>query len=115
MHIFENAQNRPLSRQAIEPIEYGCKDLAALLLGAQRERRIAPSERYREERGKERCHGGNRRRARCQHGFQLVEPPLGRIVRLDLGRALELGGEGVERSEEHTSELQSRFGISYAV
>src|ERR1043166_10092347 len=31
-----------------------------------------------------------------------------------LGMVGELFGSGVGRSEEHTSELQSRFGISYA-
>src|ERR1043166_9819992 len=39
---------------------------------------------------------------------------LVRQVREDLRQILALGG-GEPRSEEHTSELQSRFGISYAV
>src|SRR3546814_7881459 len=40
---------------------------------------------------------------------------VGRAVLFALGEPFEIAGQEIERSEEHTSELQSLMRISYAV
>src|SRR3546814_2852310 len=60
----------------------------------------------------QRLHAGERRRIGGQHAFVPQAPGV------DAGDVLEhvgLDAEAVERSEEHTSELQSLMRISYAV
>src|SRR3546814_9701866 len=46
---------------------------------------------------------------------QIVEAARDHVAFLDLGQAADRGVELAQRSEEHTSELQSLMRISYAV
>src|SRR4029450_1883153 len=71
---------------------------AALLRGAERQRRIALAERDRQQRSKKRRHAFN---PRCAHGeerFQFVESLLGLIVCLETCRSLQLGDERTKRA-----------------
>ena len=48
------------------------------------------------------------------HGARELRRPL-MAVELDAGATVHGFGYGLDRSEEHTSELQSHYSISYAV
>ena len=96
MNVLEEKQDRLLAGQALELIEQGGESLSALLHRAERKRWIAACERDREQCGKERRHGLNARGAHGEHRLEPVEPPLGRIVRFQLRRSLELGDEGMK-------------------
>jgi len=84
-----------LTGQALELIKQGRERLSALLRGGERKRWIAACERDREQCSKERRHDLNARGAHREHRLDAVKPPLGRIVRFQLRRSLELGDEGI--------------------
>ena len=98
MHVLEQEQDRLLAGETLELIEQCRERPAALLRGAERQRRIPLAERDRQQRSKKRRYGLN---PRCAHGeerFQLVEALLGRIVCLEPRRSLQLGDERTKRA-----------------
>src|SRR2546430_6916629 len=76
---------------------------APLLRRAERQRQIPLAERDQQQRSKKRCYGFNSRSIRSEDRFQLVEALLGRIVRFELRRSLQLGDERTKRAigEKH--------------
>ena len=65
MRVLEQEQDRLLAGETLELIEQCRKRSAALLRGAERQRRIPLAERDRQQRSKKRRHGLN---PRCAHG-----------------------------------------------
>ena len=98
MRVLEQHQHRLLLRQALHLVEQRRKRLAALLRGREVERRIAGSGRDRQHRGDQRrdlVHAVGRK---AEHFLELFELRLGRLLRRDARRALELLHEGIERA-----------------
>src|SRR5260370_32273794 len=87
-----------MAGETLELIEQRRERPAALLRGAQRQRRIPLAERDRQQRSKKRRYSLD---PRCAHGeerFQLVEALLGRIVCLERRCSLQLGDERAKRA-----------------
>src|SRR6266478_7870644 len=98
MRVLEREQDRLLAGETLELIEQCRERAAALLRGAERQRRIPLAERDRQQRSKKRCYGLNLRSAHGEDRFQLVEALLGRIVYLEPRRSLQLGDERTKRA-----------------
>jgi len=98
LRILEREQDRLPAGETLELIEQCRERPAAMLHGAERQRRIPLAERNRQQRRKKRRHSLD---LRCAHGedrFQLVKALLGRIVRLEPGGPLQLGDERTKRA-----------------
>ena len=98
MRIFEQEQDRFLTREILELIEQRRQRAAALLGRAERQSRIPVSERDREQRSKNRCGVLNSRCGYCDKRLQLVEALFGRIVCLEPRRSLQLSNERIKRA-----------------
>src|SRR5258708_21597702 len=98
MRVLEREQDRLLAGETLELIEQCRQRSAALLRGAERQRRIPLAERDRQQSRKKRRYGLD---PRCAHGedrFQLVEALRGRIVCLEPRCSLQLGDERTKRA-----------------
>src|SRR6266705_6005149 len=98
MRVLEREQDRLLAGETLELIEQCRQRSAALLRGAEHQRRIPLAERDRQQRSKKRRYSLD---LRCAHGeerFQLVEALLGGIVCLEPCRSLQLGDERTKRA-----------------
>src|SRR5215831_17534187 len=96
--VLEREQDRLPASETLELIEQCRQRSAALLRGAERQRRIALTERDRQQCSKKRRYSFN---PRCAHGeerFQLVEALLGPIVCFERRRSLQLGDERTKRA-----------------
>ena len=98
VRVLEQEQDRLLSGETLELIEQCRERPAALLRGAERQRRIPLAERDRQQRRKKRRCGLNPRCVHSEERFQLVEALLGRIVCLEPRRSLQLGDERMKRA-----------------
>src|SRR6516165_4443462 len=98
MRVLEREQDRLLAGETLELIEQCRQRSAAMLRGAERQRRIPLAERDRQQRRKKRRYGLD---LRCAHGedyFQLVKALLGRIVCLERRCSLQLADERTKRA-----------------
>src|SRR5215471_5632231 len=98
MRVLEREQDRLLAGETLELIEQCRQRSAAMLRGAERQRRIPLAEWDRQQRRKKRRYGLD---LRCAHGedhFQLVKALLGRIVCLERRCSLQLGDERTKRA-----------------
>src|SRR5262249_25762807 len=98
MHVLEREQDRLPSGETFKLIEQCRERPAALLRGAERQRRIPLAERDRQQRSEKRRYAFNPRRAHGEERFQLVEALLGRIFCLESRRSLKLGEERTKRA-----------------
>src|SRR5262249_4030999 len=96
--VLEREQDRLPASETLELSEQCRQGSAGLLRGAERQRRIALTERDRQQCSKKRRYSFN---PRCAHGeerFQLVEALLGPIVCFERRRSLQLGDERTKRA-----------------
>src|SRR5205807_7759794 len=98
VRVLEEKQDRLPPRETLELIEQCRERPAALLRGAERQRRIPLADADRQQRSKKRCYGFNPRCAHSEDRFQLVEALLGHIVCLEPRRSLQLGDEWMKRA-----------------
>src|SRR5262245_45348810 len=98
MRVFKHEQDRLKAGESVELIEQCRKCPAALLPGAERQRRIASAERNRQQRSKKGRYAFAPRWAHSDDRFQLVEPLLGRIVCLEPCGSLQLDNERTKRA-----------------
>ena len=77
VRVLEHEQDRLPAGETLELIEQCRKRPAALLRGAERQRRIPLAERDRQQRSKKRRYGLNPRSAQGEERFQLVKALLG--------------------------------------
>src|SRR5258707_7569118 len=98
MRVLEREQDRLLAGETLELIEQCRQRSAALLRGAERQRRIPLAERDRQQRSKKRRYAFN---PRCAHGegrFQFVQALLGAIVGLETCPSLPFGNKTTKRA-----------------
>src|SRR5262245_9773965 len=98
MRVLQQEQDRLPPGETLELIEQCRERPAALLRGAERQRRIALAERDRQQRGKKWRYGLHPRCAHSEDRFQLVEALLGRVVCPESRRSFQLGDERTKRA-----------------
>src|SRR5262245_8722305 len=98
MRVLQQEQDRLPPGETLELIDQCRERPAALLRGAERQRRIALAERDRQQRGKKWRYGLHPRCAHSEDRFQLVEALLGRVVCPESRRSFQLGDERTKRA-----------------
>ena len=96
--VLEHDQDGALRRYAVELVEKRRESHLSLLLRADRQRRVAPVRRHRQQLGDERHIAWHIPRRRLEQGLQLVELRSGAAARLEARGPLELRNERVERA-----------------
>ena len=98
MHVLEQQQDRLLAGETLELIEQCRERPAALLRGAERQRRIPVAEWDRQQRGKKRRYGLNPRCALARTASSLSRRCSGVSSALKSRRSLQLGDERTKRA-----------------
>jgi hypothetical protein len=98
VRVLEREQDRLAPGETFELVEQCRKCAAALLRGAQRQRRVTIARWDRQQRGKERRGGLHPRRVDGEERFHLVQALLGRVVCPEPRRPLQLVDDGTKRA-----------------
>src|SRR4051794_19703063 len=98
MRVLEDGKYRLLGGKLLQPSEHGLLRALHQFSWRHVERRMGAQGRNGQQRRKERYRLRQRRTPSLQQPLELYQLMFRRVVRIDAGRMLELGDDGVERS-----------------